>query len=167
MDRLRAFVAPLYQELDGVSRLGEIERIAAIARGLHPGGDRAFELLLLLHGLGKWLEKLGNLSRMSLATGVAEKELRDALTSIRRLDDPHTEEERALAAAILIDGAGVRGLAERFSRARREGQSLMDVVRDVLADSWIPDWLPEEARELLEERHNARRATCRQILHES
>ncbi len=167
MNALRTFVAPLYQDLDGVSRLGEIERIAAIARRLHPDGDRAFELLLELHGIGKWLEKLGNLSRMSLATGIAEEELRATIASIRRLDDPQTETERALAGAILIDGAGVRGLAERFSRARREGQSLMDVVRDVLAGSWIPDWMPEPGRAMLEERYAARREMCRRILEES
>ncbi len=167
MDVLRAFVAPLYQDLDGVSRLGEIDRIASIACHLHPGGDRAFELLLLLHGLGKWLEKIGNLSRMALATGIAEEELRAAMGAIRRLDDPRTDAERALAAAILIDGAGVRGLAERFTRARREGQSLMDVVRDALADSWVPDWMPEAGRAMLEERHAARRETCRKILAES
>ncbi|HWW60378.1 MAG TPA: hypothetical protein VN181_03330, partial [Thermoanaerobaculia bacterium] len=95
-----------------------------------------------------------------------ERELRATAASIRRLDAPVSDAERAVAAAVLIDNAGVRGLAERFTRARREGQSLLDVVREVLADAWIPDWLPEKARPLLEARHEARREMCRRILEE-
>jgi hypothetical protein len=166
-ERLRAFLAPLYQDLDGVSRLDEIDRIAAIARRLHaPAGDRAFELLLLFHGLGNWLEKVGNLSRTMLATGLGEAELRAVAASIRRLDEPVSDAERAVAAARLIDAAGVRGLAERFARARREGQSPMDVVRDVLAESWLPDWLPDAARPWLARRYDARREVCRRMLAE-
>ena len=48
-----------------------------------------------------------------------------------------------VAAAILIDRSGVRGLAQRFASARREGHSVVDVVREALADSWVPEWVPE------------------------
>jgi len=167
-DPIRAFLAPLYQDLDGVSRFEEIDRISAIARRLHEPRDvRAFELLLLFHGLGKWLEKVGNRSRTALATGISEAELHAISASIRRLDDPQSDDERAVAAAVLIDSAGVRGLAERFARARREGQSMMDVVREVLAESWIHAWVPEHARAWLERRHEARREVCRRLLMES
>ena len=162
-DTLRAFLAPLYQDLDGVSRLEEIDRISSIARRLHDGD---MELLLMFHGLGNWLEKVGNLSRTSLTTGIPESDLRTVANSIRRLDDPQTDAERAVAAAVLIDSAGVRGLAERFARARREGQTMMDVVREVLAESWIPAWMPERGRAWLERRHEARREMCRRFLAE-
>jgi hypothetical protein len=166
-DPLRAFLAPLYQDLDGIARLEEIDRISSIARRLYtPDDPRAFELLLLFHGLGNWLEKVGNRSRTALATGISESELRALSASIKRLDDPQSDAERAVAAAVLIDTGGVRGLAERFARARREGQSLMDVVRDVLADSWIPAWMPESGRAWLERRHEARREVCRRLLDE-
>jgi len=56
--------------------------------------------------------------------------------------------------------------AERFTRARREGQSLLDVVREVLADAWVPDWMPEGGRALLTARHERRREVCRLILEE-
>jgi len=164
-DSLRAFVAPLYQDLDGLSRIEEIDRISSIARRLYDG-DPHFELLLLFQGLGNWLEKVGNLSRTVLATGISESGLRATAASIRRLSDPTTDAERALAAAILIDSAGVRGLADRFARARREGQSMMDVVRDVLADSWIPEWMPQRGRTWLECRYESRREMCRRLLEE-
>ncbi len=167
-DPLRAFLAPLYQDLDGISRLEEIDRISSIARRLYtPDDARAFELLLLFHGLGNWLEKVGNRSRTALATGISESELRALSASIRRLDDPQSDAERAVAAAVLIDTGGVRGLAERFARARREGQSMMDVVREVLADSWIPGWMPESGRAWLERRHEARREVCKRLLDEA
>lgn len=167
-DPIRAFLAPLYQDLDGVSRLEEIDRISSIARRLYdPPDARFFELLLLFHGLGKWLEKVGNRSRTSLATGIPDAELRALSASIRNLDDPQSEEERAVAAAVLIDSGGVRGLADRFARARREGQTMMDVVREVLAESWIPAWMPEPGRAWLERRHEARREVCRQLLAEA
>lgn len=166
-DSLRAFLAPLYQDLDGISRFEEIDRISSIARRLHaPDDPRFFELLLLFHGLGNWLEKVGNRSRTALATGLPDAELRAISAAIRRLDDPQTDAERAVAAAILIDSSGVRGLAERFARARREGQSMMDVVRDALAESWIPAWMPEPGRAWLERRHAVRREFCRAFLEE-
>lgn len=164
--KVGAFVRPLYQDLDGVSRFAEVERIERIARQLHPVDDDAFTLLLLFHALGKWLDKVGNLSRASLTTGIDETTLRRTAASIRRLAEPQTDAERAVAAAVLIDGAGVRGLADRFSRARREGQSLLDVLSESLADAWIPEWLPENARPLLQTRHEARREMCRRILEE-
>lgn len=171
MDRERvvAFLLPFYQDLDGASRFDEVERIEAIARKIwqpRPEDERAFELLLLFHRLGRWLEKVGNLSRAVLGTGLDETELRRTAASIRQLDDPQTELERAVAAATLIDSAGVRGLTERFGRARREGSSLMDVIRAAVSDTAVPDWLPRAAEEWLHARRNARREVCRRILEE-
>lgn len=168
--RLLAFLQPLYQDLDGVSRFEEIERVAAIARRLYepPSSDaRAFELLLLFHGLGRWIEKIGNRSRAVLVTGLSDEELRAAAGSIRRLDDPSSDGERAVAAAILIDSAGVRGFASRLSRARREGSSVMDVVREALGDAVVPEWMPSQGRIWLEARYEARREVCARILRES
>ena len=164
--RLEHFLRPLYQDLDGVSRFEDLERVARIARRLYPKDDPAFELLLLFHGLGRWLEKMGNLSRTVLAVGLNEQDLRATAASVRHLDAPRTDAERAVAAAILIDTAGVRGLAERLGRARREGQSVADVVRHALAEAEQPEWLPEGARPLLEKRRERRREFCRAILEE-
>jgi hypothetical protein len=164
---LEEFLKPLYQEVDGVSRFDEIERIARIARAIHGDTNHELELLVLFHGLGKWLEKVGNLSRTMLAVpGLDEGELRRTAASIRRLDMPGTDVERSVAAAVLIDRSGVRGLAQRFAAARREGHTVIDVVREALAESWIPEWLPERARPVLEARLEARRAVCRAILEE-
>lgn len=168
---LATFLRPLYQDLDGVSRLDEVERIAKIARRIYapaaPDDARAFELLLAFHKLDKWLDKVGNISRTVLAVReVNEAELRRTAASIRRLDEPVTDAERAVAAAILIDGAGVRGLAEHFARARREGSSQMDVLRNVLSDVFVPEWLPENAREWLHARREARREVCKRLLEE-
>ena len=165
--RLESFLRPLYQDLDGVSRFDAVERVGAIARQLHAPRTRAFELLLLFHGLGKWLEKIGNLSRTTLTIpGLTEDELRQTAASIQRLEAPVTDEERLLAAAILIDNAGVRGLAERLGRARREGHSVGDVVRSALADDERPEWLSPEALALVESRRERRRELCRAILDE-
>jgi hypothetical protein len=164
---LQSFLRPLYQDLDGVSRFDDVERVAAIARRLYvPADDRAFELLLLFHGLGRWLEKVGNLSRAVLTTGLSEADLRATAASIRRLDNPSTDAERAVAAALLIDSAGVRGFAERLSRARREGSSVEDVVRHALAETIVPAWVPSSAREWLARRYEGRREVCRAILDE-
>jgi hypothetical protein len=169
-ERLVTFLKPFYQDLDGATRLDEVERIAAIAHRLYspPAGEaRAFELLLLFHRLRHWLEKVGNLSRTLLAVNdVTEQELRHAAASIRRLESPVTGPERATAAALLIDSAGVRGLMELVARARREGNSLMDVLRAALADVSTPEWLPENARAWLHQRREARREVCRQLLEE-
>ncbi len=167
--RLEAFLRPLYQDLDGASRFGEIERVASIARRLYvPSKDdqEAFELLLLFHGLGRWLEKVGNRSRAVLTIGLSDSALRATAASIRRVDEPSTDGERAVAAALLVDAAGVRGLAERLARARREGSSVLDVIRNTLADSVDPEWLPEQARRWLAVRRDARREVCRRILAE-
>ncbi|HEX8170911.1 MAG TPA: hypothetical protein VF824_10265 [Thermoanaerobaculia bacterium] len=166
--RLEQFLRPLYQDLDGASRMDEVERIAKIARRLHsPADARSFELLLLFHALGKWLEKVGNISRVVLVVGnVTEEELRRTSASIRRLEEPVSEEERAVAAAVLIDGAGVRGLTEHFARARREGSSLMDIVRNALSDVAVPEWLPPRAEPWLLARRNGRREVCRKLLEE-
>lgn len=166
--RLESFLRPLYQDLDGVSRFEEIERIARIARRIHAKSDREFELLLLFHGLGKWLDKVGNLTRtlLSVGGGLEDLELRRTAASIRRLTHPESDAERAVAAALLIDQSGLRGLAQRFASARREGHSVIDVVREALGDSWVPEWLPENARPMLEERLDARIKFCRAILEE-
>jgi hypothetical protein len=165
------FLRPLYQDLDGVNRFDAVERVARIARQLYTPQDsgkaRAFELLLLFHGLGKWLEKIGNVSRTTLAVGVSEEELRQTSASIQRLDAPLSEAERAVASAILVDQAGVRGFAERLARSRREGQSVADIVRAVLADVEKPEWLSPAAASMLEARRDRRRHFCRAILEES
>ena len=132
---------------------------------------RAFELLLLFHRLGPWLEKVGNLSRTLLGVpGLTEAELRQTAAAIRRLAvsgmAPVTDAERAIAAAVLIDDAGVRGLTEQFGRARREGNSLMDVLRAALSDVAVPEWLPVHAEEWLHERRESRREVCRKLLEE-
>jgi len=164
---LQSFLRPLYQDLDGVSRFDDVERVAAIARRLYtPVDDHSFELLLMFHGLGRWLEKVGNLSRAVLTTGLSEADLRATAASIRRLEDPSTDAERAVAAALLIDSAGVRGFAERLSRARREGSSVQDVVRNALAETVVPDWVPSNARAWLAQRYEARREVCQRILAE-
>ncbi|HEV7920255.1 MAG TPA: hypothetical protein VGR02_05635 [Thermoanaerobaculia bacterium] len=165
MERLDAFLRPLYQDLDGVSRLDEAERVARIARRLAPP-SRELELLLRFQVLGSWLEKVGNLSRVVLTVPeVSESELRRVAASIRRLDAPATEVERAVAAAVLIDGAGVRGLAERFGRARREGSSPLDVARE--EEPPIPTWMSDDARAMLLERRAKRAAFCQAILDET
>jgi hypothetical protein len=168
--RLETFLRPFYQDLDGASRFDDVERIARIAHKLYvpPESDtRAFELLLLFHRLGPWLEKVGNLSRTLLGVpGLTEAELRQTAAAIRRLDAPVTSAERAVAAAVLIDGAGVRGLTELFGRARREGNSLMDVLRAALSDVIVPAWLSPQAEERLHERRESRREVCRRLLEE-
>jgi hypothetical protein len=168
--RLETFLRPFYQDLDGASRFDDVERIARIARKLYtpPGMEaRPFELLLLFHRLGTWLEKVGNLSRTLLGVpGLTDTELRQTAASIRRLETPVTDAERAVAAAVVIDGAGVRGLTELFGRARREGNSLMDVLRASLSDVAVPEWLPPHAEEWLHARREARREVCRRLLEE-
>src|SRR5258707_12865191 len=76
VDALRRFLRPLCQDLDGVSRADDAERIARIAHALHPRRSPALELLLGFHLLGSWLDKVGNLSRTALNTGISEGELR-------------------------------------------------------------------------------------------
>src|ERR1051326_1546216 len=99
MDSVAAYLRPLYQDLDGVSRMDEVERIAHIARQLYGSDDRDFELLLAFHPRGPGLNKVGNRTRPALATGIAEADLHRVAASIRRLADPQTDAERAVAAA--------------------------------------------------------------------
>jgi hypothetical protein len=170
--RLETFLLPYYQDLDGVSRMGDVERIAAIARRLYappsPADARSFELLLLFHRLGRWLEKVGNLTRVTLGvSGVSEQDLRATAASIRNLEHPHSAAECAVAAAVLLDGSGVRGLVEQFTRSRREGASMMDVMRQALADISVPAWLPPQAVEWLHARREARRELCRRLIEET
>jgi hypothetical protein len=166
MIELTGFLRPLYQELDGVSRLETVERIGAIARRLVPG-PRELEFLVLFHPLGNWLDKVGNISRIVLAVrGVSEGELRQTAASIKRLDAPVTEAERTVAAAILIDGAGVRGFAERPARARREGRSITDVAREALEETAPPEWLDPRAAAWLRKRWSARARMARSVLDE-
>lgn len=162
---------PLYQDVDGVSRFGDLERLMTIARTLYTPAaepdERMFELLLFFHGLEKWLDKVGNISRTVLAVGdITEGELRRVAASIRNLEQPSNAAEGAVAGARLIDRAGVRGLAQRFATARREGQSMLDVVREEVANAWVPEWMPESGRAWLERRFEARRRVCREILDE-
>jgi hypothetical protein len=165
--RLESFLKPFYQGVDGVSRWDEVERIACIAHAIDGRADDSLDLLLFFHGLGRWLEKVGNLSRTMLAVGgLDEAALRRTAASIRKLDAPESDVERTVAAAILIDRSGVRGLAQRFAAARREGHSIVEVVREALAESWVPEWVPESARAMLEERLDKRRDFCAAILGE-
>lgn len=168
IQRATAFVRPLYQDLDGASRFDEVERVARIARRLHPEPTRMFELLILFHGLGKWLDRVGSVSRALLAVpGLTEGEMQEIVGSIRRLENPQTESERAIAAAQLVDAAGVRGLIQRFITARREGLTVVEVVREELArDAVVPDWLPPQAADMIAERRRKRLELCEQILNE-
>jgi hypothetical protein len=165
MDPLESFIRPLYQDLDGLSRFDAVERVAAIARRLAPP-SRQLDLLLLFHGLGPWLDRVGSVSRAVLATGLTKAELRRTAVSIRRLDAPVTAAERAVAAALAIDNAGVRGIAERLSRARREGMSIEDVARAGLAREVVPSWMPLDAVVWIGERIAARQDVCRKIIAE-
>jgi hypothetical protein len=163
-ETLIRFLRPLYQDLDGVSHFDEVERVARIARSLHSSDDPSFERLLLFHRLGRWLDKVGNLSRAALATGISEADLRRTSASIARLDAPANDAERALAAAILIDTAGPRGLAERFAHARREGRSVIDMANAAMNENDVPEWMSEEARAMLAERRRKRDEFCEAVI---
>jgi len=163
---LEPFLLPLYQELDGVSRAGEVERVGRIARQLATP-SRDLELLIHFYPLGRWLEKVGNLSRTLLQLrDVSESELRRTSASIARLDEPVSEAERAVAAARLVDASGVRGLAERFARARREGMSALDVARATLDERDEPPWLSNGALAMLRARREQRDQFCRAVIRE-
>ena len=164
INALADFVRPLYQDLDGVNRFDAIERIGRIARTLHPP-TRELELLILFSGLVKWLDKPRNLSRTLLTRHVAEGELRNTIAALHRLDAPETGAECAVAAAMLIDSAGVRGLAERFAHARREGLSIEDVARE--EPPQVPQWMDARARTLMIERIAEREKFARALLDEA
>ena len=164
---LIGFLRPLYQDLDGVSRLDAALRVGAIAQRLAPP-SRELELLILFHPLGNWLGKVGNLSRVTLNVGdVTESELRRTAASIKRLDAPATSAERAVASAFLLDGAGVRGFAERLSRARREGSSIAEVCQDALREEPPPEWLDARAAAWLQRRKEARARMAAAVLAET
>jgi hypothetical protein len=101
-----------------------------------------------------------------LITGIDEAELRRIGASVKRLDAPVTPVERAVAAAIAIDNGGVRGLAERLARSRREGSSVADVAREELRHRDVPSWMPLQAVVWLGQRIEARHRVCEQILSE-
>src|SRR5687767_11314082 len=113
-NRLESFVKPLYQDLDGISRFDEVERIGAIARHLFEAGNAQeeleLELLILFHRLGGWLGRLGNASRVVLASGGAlpDEAIHRLIASLDRLERPESGPERAVAAAIAIEGGGIR-----------------------------------------------------------
>lgn len=167
MNDLLRFLRPLYQDLDGVTKLDAVERIGSIARRLAPPSSE-LELLILFHPLGNWLEKVGNLSRVVLSVGsVTEHELRQTAASLERLDTPQSDAERAVAAAILIDSAGVRGLADRLTRARREGSSVAEICRDALTGDAGPEWLDPRAASWLRARSEARTRMAASLLAET
>ena len=161
--KLEDFVRPLYQDLDGASRFDAVERAGRIARTLAPP-SRELDLLILFSGLGKWLEKPRNYSRVLLNADISDPELRATVASVRRLDSPQTEAEVAVAAAMLVDSAGVRGFAERLAHARREGISIADLARELPAE--IPEWVPAVARRMIEQRHEERAKFAAAILGE-
>jgi hypothetical protein len=167
MVNLIGFLRPLYQDLDGVSRLDAALRVGAIAERLTPP-TRELELLILFHPLGNWLDKVGNLSRVTLAVGdVTESELRRTAASIKRLDAPITSAECAVAAAILLDSAGARGFAERLSRARREGSSIAEVCQEALREEPPPEWLDPRATAWLQKRRATRARMAETVLEET
>lgn len=170
--KAEAFIRPLYQDLDGVSRYQDVERVEKIARILFRAEssdeEAFFTLLLLFHGLERWLKKVGSISRASLiiGEGVSEGDLRRVSESISRLDSPVTPAEKALAAAILIDDAGARGLAVRFAHARREGTSADEIAREEMGPSERPPWLDPLASRWLDSRDATRREVCARVLGE-
>ncbi|MEO8035236.1 MAG: hypothetical protein ABI837_12445 [Acidobacteriota bacterium] len=166
--KIEMFLRPQYLDLDGGTRFEDVQRIGRIARRLTPP-TRDLELLILFHGLGTWLEKIGNLSRavLTLSDALTEVELRRTSASIRRLDSPVTDSERAVAAAIIIDKAGVRGIAERLARSRREGVTPADVARASLLPMEVPAWLPLQAVLWINERQRMRQEMCQRILDEA
>lgn len=166
--RIENHLRPLYAELDGASRFDEMERVGRIARRLTTP-TRELELLILFHPLGGWLDRLGNQSRTQLAFGgaISETDLRRTAQSIKRLEQPVTDGERAVAAAIFVDRCGLRGLAERLARARREGSSVTEVAAAAAALPEMPAWMPVQAIVWATSRAQARIDFCRRLLAES
>ena len=154
------FVRPLLQDLDGQSRLPEVERVARIASRLHDDPDemKYRDLLFYLHPLGSWLRKTGNRSRALLALkGIAtDQELFRVENSISRLEVPQTALEIALASALLIDRAGVRGAVQQLASARREGLTIDEAVQKLAEDEPSPTWMSPKALEWLNGRKKSR-----------
>ncbi len=153
--------------------MDEVERIEAISRRLfkpEPEEETPLlEILILFSGLRKWLERIGNFSRTTLALQgvVDEATLGRTLRSLRRLDAPVTAEEIALASALRIDDTGVHGLARKMARAKREGGSPAEVARAILDEEpSVPDWMSEEAAEWLSRREKQEKELCKQLLTE-
>jgi len=172
--RLADFVKPLHQDLDGVSRSADVARVSTIARRLHSPlsvvEDRRFDLLLQFQNLESWLGRLGNISRAALMIGppVAEQDLVWVLKALRRLDEPGSAEEKALATAIRIDRGGIRGLVEAFGSARRLGATIMEIARDESeGDVDLPSWIEGDAARWLRQRSEARRVLCRALMRET
>ena len=169
--RLVDFLRPFFLDLDGVSRLDDAERIRRIAHRLYQPESAAearfFELLLLFHGLGRWLDKVGNLSRLRLAIPeIEEIELRRVSAAIARAATPATPMEAAVAAALVIDRSGIFGVAEQLMKSRREGSTIRDIALRGLIVEEPPLWMPEIGRQMFRERANARRRFCIQLLEE-
>lgn len=168
--RLESFVKPLYQDLDGVSRLDEVERIGAIARHLFEAGSSEesldLELLILFHRLGGWLGRLGNASRVSLASGgmLKEESIHRLISSLERLERPESRPERAVASAIAIEEGGIRGAIHRLANARREGQTLGEQAREIETEAIEPaGWMDPRAAAWLARRTEAARAVARNL----
>ncbi|HVR44565.1 MAG TPA: hypothetical protein VMS56_14095 [Thermoanaerobaculia bacterium] len=167
--QLESFLKPLYQDLDGLSHFGDVERIGAIARRLHqPPAESErleLELLILFHRLGGWLSHMGNPSRVVFASEgrLSEDLVMRVAVSLGRLDDPGTEAERAVASALAIDSAGASGLVHGFFQARREGRTPIEHAREVMeSEPGVPPWMgPDAAAWLLARRRRARELAAR------
>ena len=165
---LEQFLTPFYQDLDGASRLGEVRRIARTADRIAAAGAEGTELDLILyfHALGPWLERVGNQSRALLALGgsVSELDLRRAAQSIRRLDAPVTAVEGIVATARVIDGAGLRGVAERIAKSRREGMTIGEIAAAGAEPARREAWMPAAALPILHACDGVRIPFCRALL---
>ena len=173
LTRIESFLKPLYQDLDGGSRLEEALRIGEIAATLyHPQTEterRHFDVLILFQRLGKWLDKPRNFSRavLVLEPTITTMELRRAARVLSSLENPTEAAAIALAAAAIIDAAGLRGLAEDFASARREGTTALEIAAGSLAhDEPLPEWFPEQGHTLIDQRRQRRREVCRMLLDE-
>jgi len=171
LENLLRFVRPLLQDLDGHSRLPEVERVARIATRILDSQDSPAErdLLFYLHPLGSWLKKTGNRSRALLSLqGVASaEELFRVESSITRLDHPVSELETALASALIIDRAGVRGAVQQLASARREGLTIDEAVQKLSDVEPIPLWMSEKALTCLRGRLKARAAFVESVQRET
>lgn len=173
-ERLELFVKPLYQDLDGVSRFDDVSRIGRLARAQYkPVEDEErlhFELLILFHRLGGWLARLGNASRVVFASGgmLSEPAVRRLQRSLERLDAPESGMERAVAAAIAVDSAGVRGAVLRLAQSRREGQTQLEEARQIASEAHEPPlWMDSRAAEWFARRAGAARRVAEAIVAES
>lgn len=169
--RLEALVRPLYQDLDGISRFDDVARLETLARALHEGSAGVeLELLALFHRLGGWLARPGNVANVAQATGglLPQSTLEATASSLQRLRDPETEDERAIASAIEIEEAGIRGTLRKLLQARREGRSHFDTAREIaVADEKVPSWMSAQAGAMLRQRTEKGKKLCRDLLEEA